>query len=203
MVETPISKLEKEVNELKNFVNSFLDTTIDYNLVRDVKAPNHANPGDAGTDFYIPNYNMDFLNDLIKKNPNRKLHYMLKGDENDNPVLVITIMPHERILVPSGVRVNIHNPYTYLRADNKSGVANNKGLIVGSDIIDYPYRGEMHLSVINTGDNSVEIQTGQKLVQMIQSYKVETIYNEISKEAFDNLPPTSRMAKGFGSSGLN
>lgn len=186
------------VEQLTKTIETIFNPKIDFVKVRDVKSPNRATANDAGTDLFVPNYDKQFLEDLIKKNPDRNLHYNL----DDNNVLHILIMPQERILIPSGVKVNIHNKWSYLKVDNKSGIANGRGLLVGSDIVDADYRGEMHLSVINTSDTPQEIVTGMKLVQVIHSLKLDTAWNEISKADFDNLPPTERMDGGFSSTGL-
>lgn len=174
---------------------------IDFVKIRDVKTPSRANQNDAGIDFYVPNYNEKFLEDLIKKNPNRRLKYEIKESE-EGKLLLITIEPHERILIPSGIKVNIHNKMTYLRFDNKSGIADKFGLTVGSDIVDADYRGEMHISLINTGDSPAVIMTGMKVIQAIHSLKYNTNLHEISEEEFDNLPSTDRGTGGFGSSTL-
>ena len=192
------------IDNAVSIIEAITNPHIDFTTTRNVKVPNKANMNDAGTDIFVPEYDPIFLQDLIVKNTGRNLRYSFSEYDNGNPTkLVITIMPHERILIPSGIKVNIKNKWTYLKVDNKSGIANGKGLIFGSDIIDADYRGECHISVINTSDENQTIWTGMKLVQMIHSIKLPTEWYNITNDDFDNLPETDRMSGGFGSSGLN
>lgn len=192
------------IDNAVSIIEAITNPHIDFTTTRNVKEPNKANLNDAGTDFYVPEYDPAFLRDLIVKNPGRNLRYSFSEYDNGNPTkLLITIMPHERILIPSGIKVNIKNKWSYLKVDNKSGIANGKGLIFGSDIIDADYRGECHISVINTSDENQTIWTGMKLVQMIHSIKLPTEWHNITNDDFDNLPETDRMSGGFCSSGLN
>lgn len=196
---------QDRIENAVNFIETITNSNIDFTKTRNVKNPNKANLNDAGTDFYVPEYDAIFIQDLINKNTGRELKFVFtEYAENGEPTkMQIYIAPHERILIPSGIKVNIHNKWSYLGVDNKSGIANGKGLVFGSDIIDADYRGECHISVINTSNETQVIQTGMKLVQMIQHIKLPTVWNNISNEDFDALPETDRMAGGFGSSGLN
>jgi len=171
-----------------------------FNKVRDVKNPNRAyGTGDAA-DFYIPNYSPEFVHDLVEKNPNKD-HYECSVSPNLDS-MTITIAPHGRINIPSGVRVIIGDPDTCLLAVNKSGVASKKGLILGACLVDHDYLGEIHLNVINTGDDHVQIKTGDKLVQFMHLPVLHTAFQEVCTEDFDKLKPDSdRGAGGFGSSG--
>lgn len=191
------------IDNAVSIIEAITNPHIDFTTTRNVKVPNKANMNDAGTDIFVPEYDPIFLQDLIVKNPGRNLRYSFSEYDNGNPTkLLITIMPHERILIPSGIKVNIKNKWSYLKVDNKSGIANGKGLIFGSDIIDADYRGECHISVINTSDENQVITTGMKLVQLIHSIKLPTQWNIILSTEFDELPETDRMSGGFGSSGL-
>lgn len=176
---------------------------IEFVKCREVKSPNRAHSGDAGTDIYIPEYSPLFLASMVAKNGNRNIKYKVDQENENNVVLFITIAPQERILIPAGIRVNIKDQNTYLHVENKSGVANNYGLIFGSDIIDPSYRGEIHISLINTSDKPVTIFTGMKVCQLIQHYYVDTDWKEISSVEFSNLEKTDRNEGGFGSTGID
>lgn len=177
----------------------YIDPKVDVAVIRSVKAPSRANANDAGADWYVPDGHDDFRDALLKANEGRDL--ILTPAEDGQ--FTIIIPPHERIKIPSGLRVNIHDKDTYLAIDNKSGVSNGKGLIYTADVIDADYRGECNLCVVNTSNDNVRIQTGQKLVQVIQRIKINTQYNQISLEEFDKLEATDRGTGGFGSSGLS
>ena len=169
---------------------------IQFTKIRDVKSPNRANSNDAGTDFYIPNFTEDFLVDLKKKNENQKLVYYIK-DNNLN----ISIPPGNEIIIPSGIKVNILDKTTYLEANNKSGIATKKQLLVGASIIDSDYQGEVHINVHNVSDQDIKVQCGDKLVQFIHKEFINTKWEEIDNENYNKIPTSDRGKGGFGSSG--
>jgi len=142
-------------------------------LVRDVKTPARGSDKSAGIDFFIPN---DYIG--------------TKG-----------IWPQEDILIPSGVKAKIPEGYM-LTAFNKSGVATKKGLIVGACVCDEDYQGEIHLHLINTTTQKVDIAPGEKIVQFVL---VPILYEGIEVVKEDELfeTETERGAGGFGSTGTS
>ena len=176
---------------------------IQFTKIRDVKSPNRANLNDAGMDFYIPNYSEEFLNDLKAKNTANNLQYILDGEdgENTNYTLRIIIPTGEQINIPSGIKVNILDKNTYLEANNKSGIASKYHLVVGASVVDADYQGEVHLNLINTGNTDVEVFSGMKIVQFIHKYYINTDWEEITVDEYNNLEESDRSSGGFGSSG--
>lgn len=204
-------------------------TEILYCKTRDVKSPRRYTPEDAGVDWYVPNYETydgdvdlgeapiipsdeaeEFLKDLKEKNVGRDILYIEPTSSDET--LKIVIGPHERILIPSGIKVKIKRNWLRkilhkviglgdaLNAENKSGVANKKGLEIGSKVVDYEYQGEVHLSVINTTNKPVTIESGEKLVQFIHYPIYLSEYNRISESVYNNFEKSKRGAGGFGSS---
>ena len=138
--------------------------------VRDVQLPTRGTPGSAGLDFYIPE---DFR--------------------------YTWVLPHERILIPSGIKADIPEGYALI-ANNKSGVANKLGLIFGSSVVDSDYQGEIHLSLINTTDQEIRLGPGQKIVQFLLTPIPQTEVVEVpEKDLFQE--GTIRGEGGFGSTG--
>ena len=169
---------------------------IAFTRVRDVKAPNRGNAHDAGVDFYIPNYDTDFLNAMQDKNKGNNIIVRANGE--------ITIPAHSRVLIPSGIKVWIGDKSSALVAMNKSGVATKTGLIVGACVVDADYTGEVHLSVINTTGNRMYINCGEKLVQFLHLPVILSDFIEIPVDSYDTITSSSdRGAGGFGSTGLN
>lgn len=169
---------------------------IAFTRLRDVKAPNRGNEHDAGVDFYIPNYDTDFLNAMQEKNKGNNIIVRANGE--------ITIPAHSRVLIPSGIKVWIGDKSSALVAMNKSGVATKTGLIVGACVVDADYTGEVHLSVINTTGNRMYINCGEKLVQFLHLPVILSNFVEIPVESYDKITSDSdRGAGGFGSTGLN
>lgn len=178
---------------------SFFNDFFYYFLVRDVHAPSRGTAEAAGIDFYVPNYDSTFLEDLMLKNKNRKLIYEI-DDSQDGNVLVITLKPGQRILIPSGVKCMIPRG-TALIASNKSGVSTKKGLRFTAQVVDSDYSGEVHIGVANDSDEDVVIKSGEKLIQFVHT---PVILSEpkpcSSKEVFEKFHEDSkRQSKGFGS----
>lgn len=158
-----------------------------YTKIRKVKSPTRGTKQSAGIDFYIPD------------------------DWNEGQSYKIP--PGGRVLIPSGIKVNVPTGYALI-AFNKSGVASKTGLIVGAAVVDEDYQGEIHLNVINTnqfnetfGDITyaaytgyVTINPGDKLTQFIllpvnyaipEEVEIENLYQSV----------TERGEGGFGSTG--
>jgi deoxyuridine 5'-triphosphate nucleotidohydrolase len=175
---------------------------IEFTKIRDVKSPNRANKHDAGTDFYIPNYSEEFMQVLLEKNKGRNIEYQLAIDETGAQVCQITIKGGEEILIPSGIKVNILDKNTYLEATNKSGIASKFHLLTGACVIDADYQGEVHMNMHNVWTKPVTIVTGQKLVQFIHKYYIDTDWTEISNDEYNCLKTSDRGNGGFGSTTL-
>lgn len=106
----------------------------------------------------------------------------------------------ESALIPTGIKVNIPDG-NMLQVCNKSGRA-CKGLLVGAEIVDSDYQGEMHMNVWNVSKASIILNAGEKLVQMILVPILLPVLKEVKEyELFNEL--TGRGLGGFGSTGLN
>lgn len=130
-----------------------------YAVIRDGINPNRGHSTDAGIDFYVPKFNDEFLSDLEQKNPNCFKNFTIKDDE-------IIIQPNDSILIPSGIKVEI--PYGYMGLFlNKSGVASKKGLLIGAQVIDTFYSGEVHINLHNVSARESILKQDDKIVQMV------------------------------------
>ena len=164
--------------------------------VRDVKSPERGTAEAAGIDFYVPNYDPEFIVDLLDKN--RFIQYDDNYAEN---TIDIVLRPGERVLIPSGIKTWME-PGTALIAANKSGVASKKGLIFGAQVVDSDYTGEVHINVINTSNNDVKISSGDKLIQFIHTPVLLSRVEEVSEAEFKALHESSARGEGgFGSTG--
>lgn len=171
---------------------------VQFILTREVHAPSRGTDQAAGIDFFIPYYNEKFAEDFKAANPN--MQYGMSCD-NDN-VGHIVIAPHERIKVPSGVHVFLTPVESALIAANKSGVSTKKGLIFTCQVIDSDYTGEMHIGVVNTSNEIVEIKTGEKLIQFIHTPVYFPSLEEIDENSYYTLHENSVRKDGaFGSTG--
>lgn len=175
---------------------------IQFTKIRNVKSPNRAHSTDAGSDWFVPNLDDQFIKDLKAKNKENKLRYQLAIDEQGDEILEIEIPSGEQVNIPSGIKVNILDKNTYLQATNKSGIASKYHLDVMANTIDADYQGECHLNVVNTGNTKVIVRTGMKLLQMIHKEFINTEWEEISNEEYSNISKSARGEGGFNSTGL-
>ena len=114
----------------------------------------------------------------------------------------VFLLPQEKALIPSGIKIDIPNG-TMFQVMNKSGIAVNKGLIVGACVVDSDYQGEIMFNVWNVSNRSVTLQSGTKIVQIVLVPILFPKLEEVSthKELFTN--ETDRGSGGFGSTGNN
>ena len=165
---------------------------------RNVQSPSRGTPNSAGIDFYVP-FELT-ANEMSAKQP-VKGQIQILADSITGVISKYVIHPGKRILIPSGIKVKMPKGYCGIFF-NKSGVAAKSGVIVGSCVVDSDYQGEVHLSIINTSDESLNLFPGTKLVQMLvvpesiceiqECFSVNELYGD---------EVTDRGTGGFGSTG--
>ena len=113
----------------------------------------------------------------------------------DEPII---IKPLQRLVVNTGLFISLEPGYE-AQIRPRSGLALNKGITVinSPGTIDADYRGEIGVILINLSDSSFEINSGDRIAQMIIA-KHETI----SWRVVENLDQSGRGNKGFGSTGV-
>ena len=113
----------------------------------------------------------------------------------DEPII---IKPLQRLVVNTGLFISLEPGYE-AQIRPRSGLALNKGITVinSPGTIDADYRGEIGVILINLSDSPVEINSGDRIAQMIIA-KHETI----SWRVVENLDQSDRGNKGFGSTGV-
>jgi len=109
------------------------------------------------------------------------------------------LSPGQSCLIPSGIKADVPTGYA-LVAFNKSGIAAKKQLYVGACVVDEDYQGEIHINLTNVGSDSVEINSGEKIIQFIL---LPVFYDIIEEVSLENLyeQESIRGAGGFGSTG--
>lgn len=175
-------------------------------LTRNVKAPERGTQHSAGIDFFVPEYDSQFLTDFTEKNKKQ-----IESKEVEISTDQILLKPHARVLIPAGVHVNLEeftkrvlghseNSGVALIVHNKSGVGSKKGLDRLAEVIDQDYQGEVHMNVVNTSNENQIIKPGDKLVQMIL---LPVLYSTPEVVPFETLydKSTERGGGGFGSTG--
>ena len=109
----------------------------------------------------------------------------------------IIIKPHERVLIPTGIKIVLPKGYE-AQIRPRSGLALNYGLTIlnSPGTVDADYRGEVKIILINHGSKPHIIKRGERVAQMIIS---PVIGAEI--EVLKSVPRTKRNKDGFGSTG--
>ena len=109
----------------------------------------------------------------------------------------ITIKPLQRILVPTGLHIELPIGYE-AQIRPRSGLAYKHGIgIVNSPgTIDADYRGEIKVLLVNLSDTAFVINNGDRIAQMVIA-KHETI----TWESVEELSDTARGEGGYGHTG--
>jgi dUTP pyrophosphatase len=109
-----------------------------------------------------------------------------------------TIAPGQRAMIPTGIAIELPARHAGLVLA-RSGLAVRHGiaLVNAPGLIDAGYRGELRVLLLNTDrDASFEVAPGDRIAQLVVT-RVETP----DLVEVDELPPSTRDAGGFGSSG--
>jgi dUTP pyrophosphatase len=110
----------------------------------------------------------------------------------------VTIMPLQRVLVPTGLHIELPQGYE-AQIRPRSGLALKHGLTVlnSPGTIDSDYRGEIKIILINLGNEAFTINDGDRIAQMIIAP-----YTTITWQAADGLQLSTRGKGGFGHTGI-
>ena len=110
----------------------------------------------------------------------------------------ILLKPFQRLVVKTGLFISLQQGYE-AQIRPRSGLALKKGITVlnSPGTIDADYRGEIGVILINLSDSDFEINTGDRIAQMIMAK-----HEKIEWEAVDKLDDSVRGDKGFGSTGV-
>lgn len=109
-----------------------------------------------------------------------------------------TIKSGEIKLVPSGICIKLPKGYE-AQIRPRSGLALNFGitLLNSPGTIDWDYRGEVKIIMINHGKNDFTINRGDRIAQMVIN-KIEIPLIEL----VEDIDCTQRGSDGFGSTGI-
>lgn len=110
----------------------------------------------------------------------------------------VTIMPGERRLIPTGLRVQLPDGFE-LQMRPRSGLALKRGvtLLNSPGTIDADFRGEIGVIIINHSDESFTVERGDRIAQMVLAS-----YERICWDETDSLDDSERGDGGFGHSGV-
>ena len=109
----------------------------------------------------------------------------------------VTLWPLERRAVPTGIAVEIPDGFEG-QVRPRSGRAMREGLTLlnAPGTIDSDYRGEIEVILVNLGRDSVMIEPGDRIAQLVIAPVARAILVEVN-----DLEDTPRGGGGFGHTG--
>ncbi len=109
----------------------------------------------------------------------------------------LTINPHETVLVPTGLAMELPLGYAGL-IYARSGLATKKGLAPANKVgvVDCDYRGEVKVALHNHSEVAQTVAVGERLAQLVITPYLTAEFIEQSE-----LSDTVRGGGGFGSTG--
>jgi dUTP pyrophosphatase len=110
----------------------------------------------------------------------------------------VTLKPLERKLIPTGLYIELPEGYE-AQIRPRSGLAYKHGIgIVNSPgTIDADYRGEIKVLLVNLSTENFEINTGDRIAQMVVARHEQVQWQEV-----DTLNETTRGVGGYGHTGV-
>ena len=110
----------------------------------------------------------------------------------------ITLKPLERVLIPTGIKIEIPVEYeAQIRARSGLSVKHAITLINAAGTVDADYRGEVCVGLVNLSNEEYTIKPDDRIAQMVIA-KVEKAQIEVTTE----LAESKRGEGGFGTTGF-
>lgn len=111
----------------------------------------------------------------------------------------IIINPGQRVIIPTGLKIELLNDMYEIQVRPRSGLAAKNGIMVVNSpgTVDAGYRDEIMVILYNSGNQIFEVNPGDRIAQLcfreVPGVKIEYV-DEISRE--------NDRGGGFGSSGI-
>ena len=109
----------------------------------------------------------------------------------------VPLEPGQRLLVPTGIRIALPEGWEG-QVRPRSGLALKQGLTMlnSPGTIDADYRGEVKVIMINLSQETVIIEPGQRIAQLVVSPTWQAVFHWVNE-----LSESERGSGGFGSTG--
>jgi len=108
----------------------------------------------------------------------------------------LTLKPLEQKTVRTGIAIKVPEGHVGLIRD-RAGIVTKMNVHTAAGTFDPAYRGEVSVVLINFGDDTVEIEAGMRIAQLLIIPVTKAEIKEVKK-----LDITERYDKGFGSTGM-
>lgn len=111
----------------------------------------------------------------------------------------VVVLPQERVLVPTGIAIELESPETGAFIFPRSSLSSKFGISLANcvGVVDSDYRGEIKVPVINHSNEPYTIHNGERIAQMVILPVILPTFAEA-----DELTETQRADGGFGSTGV-
>ncbi|MBN2645328.1 MAG: dUTP diphosphatase [Desulfuromonadaceae bacterium] len=110
---------------------------------------------------------------------------------------VLVLGPGERALVPTGLAISLPEGFeAQIRPRSGWAIRDGVTLVNSPGTIDADYRGEIQIILINHGQQSVAVEPGARIAQMIIAPVLQACWRQV-----DTLDSTDRDDGGFGHTG--
>ncbi len=101
------------------------------------------------------------------------------------------IMPLNKALLKTGISMSMPQGYVG-QIWARSKLASKKGVQVLAGVVDSNYRGEIMVSLLNSGDEVLELKKGDKVAQLV----IQRHYSDAIINIVDELDETDRGKTG-------
>lgn len=110
----------------------------------------------------------------------------------------LTLMPMEQKIIPTGIYVELPED-TFGMITPRSGLAAKYSISITNSpgIIDFSFRGQIQIILINLGKYPFDVNHGDRIAQMLLMK-----YETVEWEVVDELSETERGEGGFGHTGV-
>ncbi|MGW8228020.1 MAG: dUTP diphosphatase [Gammaproteobacteria bacterium] len=110
----------------------------------------------------------------------------------------LEIRPGETHLIPTGLAIHIGDPHLAAVILPRSGLGHKHGIVLGNlvGLIDSDYQGQLFVSCWNRGNESFNIEIGERIAQLVFVPVVQAQF-----EIVTDFDTSKRAEGGFGHTG--
>jgi dUTP pyrophosphatase len=110
----------------------------------------------------------------------------------------LEIRPGETHLIPTGLAIHIGDPQLAAVILPRSGLGHKHGIVLGNlvGLIDSDYQGQLFVSCWNRGNESFNIEVGERIAQLVVVPVVQAQF-----EIVTDFDTSKRAEGGFGHTG--
>lgn len=111
----------------------------------------------------------------------------------------LTLAPLERALIPTGWKIALPEGFeAQVRARSGLSIKHGISLINAVGTIDWDYRHEVKVGLVNLSNEPYTIHPGDRIAQLVVAPVTRAIWHEVSR--LDHIESSNRVG-GFGSTG--